>query len=165
MKWSDVDVYWALRAQFTCEKWNCSIISEIMSKNVIFGDAFWPRTHISAHSGKTGRRSSNLTWPRWKRTQCSTVWFLFELSTMNIKDSTGSWNIVNYRHVMWPLTLTFDLNRKCLYKLSMRDASIINMQCFVTLGQKMRKMVVLRVSAIFASRSSASPSRYLNTKV
>ena len=145
---------------FCLQMWNFSFKWVIISLHAIFDNAFGPRTHISAHSGKTGSRSSNLTWPRWKRTQCSTCWFLFELSTMNIKDSTGSWNIVNYRHVMWPLTLTFDLYRKCLYKLSMRDASIINMQCLVTLAQKMWKIVILRECAIFASIASASHARY-----
>ena len=150
---------------FCLQMWDFCFKWVIISLHAIFDNAFGPRTHISAHSGKTGSHSWNLTEPRWKRTQCSTFWFLFEFSTMNIKDSTFSRSIINFWHVMWPLTLTFDLYRKCLYKLSMRDASIINMQCLVTLGQKMRKMAVLRVSAIFASHSSASPSRYLNIKV
>ena len=147
---------------FCLQMWNSSFKWVIISLHAIFDNAFGPRTHISAHSGKTGSRSSNLIGPRWKRTQCSTFWFLFELSTMNIKDSTSSWNIVNYRHVMWPLTLTFDLYRKCLYKLSMRDASIINMQCLVTLAQKMWKIAVLRECANFASIASASRARYRN---
>ena len=149
---------------FCLQMWNFSFKWVIISLHAIFDNAFGPRTHISAHSGKTGSRSSNLTWPRWKRTQCSTVWFLFELSTMNIKDSTGSWNIVNFRHVMWPLTLTFDLYRKCLYKLSMRDASIINMQCLVTLAQKIGKMAVFREFTKFVSRSTATREIYHNAR-
>ena len=149
---------------FCLQMWNFSFKWVIISLHAIFDNAFGPRTHISAHSGKTGSRSSNLTWPRWKRSQCSTFWFLFELSTMNIKDSTRSRNIVNFRHVIWPLTLTFDLYRKCLYKLSMRDASFINIQCLVTLAQKMWKIAVLRKCANFAPSASANCARYRNAQ-
>ena len=144
--------------------WNFSFKWVIISVHAIFDDAFEPRTHISAHSGKTGSRSSNLTWPRLKRSQCSKFWFLFELSTMNIKDSTCSRNIVNFRHVMWPLTLTFDLYQKCLYELSMRDASIIHMQCLVTLGQKMCKIADFREFTNFASHSTATRENYRNAR-
>ena len=149
---------------FCLQMWNFSFKWVIISLHAIFDNAFGPRTHISAHSGKTGSRSWNLTGPRWKRTQCSTFWFLFELSTMNIKDSTCSRNIVNFRHVMWPLTLMFDLYRKCLYKLSMRDASIIHMQCLVTLGRKMYKIADFREFANFVSHSTATREIYRNAR-
>ena len=147
---------------FCLQMWNSSFKWVIISLHAIFDNAFGPRTHISAYSGKTVSRSSNLTTILWKRTQCSTFWFLFELSAMNIKDSTCSRNIVNFRHVIWPLTLTFDLYRKYLYKLSMRDASIINIHCLVTLAQKMWKIAVLRKCANFASSASANRAKYRN---
>ena len=42
------------------------------------------------------------------------------------------------------VTFDLDLYWKCLYNSSMRDVSVIHLQCLVTLGKKMRKIAVLR---------------------
>ena len=112
------NIYLPLRVPFCLQMWNFSSIGLIISIYAMFDNAFGPQTHLSAHSGKNVSRSSNLIAPVQKTIQCSTFWFLFELSTINIKDLTCPRNIVNFRHSfdLWPWPLTFTGNVSINYQ-------------------------------------------------